>query len=339
MSIASGHESVYSGAASHAGQRRCPPQPRTELDVTARWGVAGGGRRALSDFPTSSPGRSPPALAPDGPPRRLADRCSRLIDQPPCSVRPSHSPDAIPMTLPPLLRILAPSLAVLAALPLPGHRPRRFAAEPVHGLRRPGEGAAGQDDPGREDRPDDSARSGIAERPLRHREVFPRFPAQRRRVRPQEKGGLHAPGLDRHGGRLPEARAQDAPRHPTAVRRGRGPRAQQRPRRRRLPAPDRPRLHAGRGARGEGRACHGGGGPRHRHQLGLRAVRDRAAGRTLGPDLRGLLGGPAARAGTRRGGGARLPGGEAVRPAFGPRLRQALRRRRRHGLRLHQARR
>ena len=86
---------------------------------------------------------------------------------------------------------------------------------------------------------------------------------------------------------------------------------QQRPRRRCLPAPDRPRLHARRRPRGKGGARHGRGGPRHRHQLGLRAVRDRAAGRALGPDLRGLLRGPAARQGTRRGGGPRLPGREA----------------------------
>ena len=52
-----------------------------------------------------------------------------------------------------------------------------------------------------------------------------------------------------------------------------------------LSARHRPRLHARRRPRGKGGARHGGGSPRHRHQLGLRPVRGRPAGRALGPDV------------------------------------------------------
>ena len=63
-----------------------------------------------------------------------------------------------------------------------------------------------------------------------------------------------------------------------------------------FPHDDRAGRHARRGARRGDRPHHGEGGPRHRRQLDLRALRDGAARRALGPQLRGLRRGPDARA-------------------------------------------
>ena len=99
----------------------------------------------------------------------------------------------------------------------------------------------------------------------------------------------------------PGARAEVAPEDPAPLRRRRGARAQQRDRRGDLPAQRRPGRHARREARREDRPHHGARSPRHRHQLGVLAVRHRAARRALGPRVRRLQRGPGARGRARRG--------------------------------------
>ena len=157
--------------------------------------------------------------------------------------------------------------------------------------------------------------------------------SERRRFRPQ--GRQQPQGLDRPLRPPPGAHPQDPPRDPAALRHRRRPRPQQRARRRDLPAQHRPRLHAQSRAGREDRAHHRRGGPRHRHPVDLRALRHRAPGHPLGPHLRRLLGRSRAGARTRRGRRPRLPGRRPRRPALRARLRQALRGRRRHRLRLH----
>ncbi len=206
------------------------------------------------------------------------------------------------------------------------------ARAPAHLLRRAGARAALADDARREGRADDAARAGRPQRAGRHPHLLRRLAAERRQLRPEEGGRRRQqpPGVDGHVRPLPDRRVEVAARHPHPLRRGRRARAQQRHRRRRLPAQHRPRVHAQRAARRGGRARHRRGGARHRHQLDVRALRHRPARRALGPHLRGLR--RVARAGryAGRGGGARLPARRPLAPSERARLRQALRRRRRH---------
>ena len=77
-------------------------------------------------------------------------------------------------------------------------------------------------------------------------------------------------------------------------------------------------------------ARHGRGGARHRHPLDLRPVRHRAAGRPLGPHLRGLLGGSGARQPSWARPRSAAARARTWRPARRAGLCQALRRRRWH---------
>ena len=109
--------------------------------------------------------------------------------------------------------------------------------------------------------------------------------------------------------RIQTAYARNPPRDPAPLRRRRRARAQQRARRRDLPAQHRPGLHAQSGAGGEGRAHHGRGSARHRHPVGLRSLRDRARRTSAGAaPTKASRKIPQVVQATGRSRGARLPG-------------------------------
>ena len=193
-----------------------------------------------------------------------------------------------------------------------GRRPR--AAGCAVGPRLPRRGAAGRrarrrparaDDARGEGRADDAGRPLLPQVAGRCGRVLPGVGAERRQLGDPGRLGRGLGGVHR---RPAEARALDAPRHPAALRHGRGARAQQRARRGDLPPQHRPGLHAQPEAGRRGVAHHGRRDGGHRRPLELRAVRRGAAGRAVGPHVRGLR--RVARAGrrSRRRRGARPPG-------------------------------
>ena len=155
-------------------------------------------------------------------------------------------------------------------------------------------------------------------------------PVRRRLDADAERAG----GVGRHGRPLPARRARHAPRDPAAVRHRRRARQRQRARRDRLPAQHRPGRDPRSGAGQGDRAHHGDRDARERAAVDVRAVRLRPARRPLGPHLRGLQRGRRPR--DQDGDGdRRLPGPPraARRPRPPARHSQALRGRRRHGVR------
>ena len=120
--------------------------------------------------------------------------------------------------------------------------------------------------------------------------------------------------------------------HPDPLRHRRRSRPQQRRRGHDLPAQRRPRRDPERQAGRGGAPPDGARSARHRHPVDVRALRDGAAGHPLGPRLRGLQRGSGAGRRARRRRGPRPAGYEPRRSAADPGLRQALRRRRRHGV-------
>ena len=236
-------------------------------------------------------------------------------------------------------------------IPLPdrgGARPERGAGLGCHacvqgreeagrqtGLRPPlAHDARGQgrpDDPGRARavRQDRRAQPERQRRP--HHHLAARLDPVRWRLHP---GGEHAEGVGRHGRPLPEAGARDPAGHPADLRHRLRPRRREHARGDRLPAQHRPRRHARPAPRARRRAHHRVGDALDRAAVELRAVHLRRARRPLGPHVRVLRRGPAAR--REVGDRDRRPPGVA-RPAQGPRPRardsEALRGRRRHAVR------
>ena len=177
---------------------------------------------------------------------------------------------------------LVPGLIAAACLCWAASKPRQLSSfDPA------GQSPAGAHDPRRKDRPDDPARPGRPQGSRRYRELcFSARILSGGGSDPKEGNSLQAwtDLYDSFQQHALNTRLQD----PAALRRRCRARPQQRARRRHLPAQHRAGLHAQRRAGREDRAHHRRGSARHRHQLGLRALRHRAAGYPLGPHLRRL---------------------------------------------------
>ena len=208
-------------------------------------------------------------------------------------------------------------------------RSKRFDERGHAGRRGARRRAARADDARGEDRPDGDGRLRRPRRDERPDDVLSRrHPPERRRSAEHQL----ARRLARPRRAAPPRGPGDPPRHPPPAGHRRRARRREGRGRHGLSSRHRPRRDRGPGARHADRAGDGLRAAGHRLQHELQPGRRRRAGRAVGPHLRELRGEPHARGPDGDRGGDGLPGRRPRRARLGPRLPQALPRRRGHDL-------